>query len=140
MLATFPGSAGITSLSMSLSIPSEKTAEWKRRSQPSTYGKGQVLFYRGHYAYGLYVIFSGRVDLCVSEKGGHVPIQARSNSLLGLPSLVSEQPYPLMAVVGKDASVSFVEKCLLLDWIHAKDPLLPEEAYLIDIKNMAKRS
>lgn len=94
-------------------------AECNQHKTTNTYKKGQVIFYEGNQAYGLYCIFDGRIKLYKTGVDGRQQIVriAGPGGLLGYRSLFSEEPYHATAEVIKDATICCVDK-------HAFFPLL----------------
>ncbi len=71
-----------------------------------------ILFHQDDPAVGLYILHEGRVTLSMTSEQG-LPIlstEARDGSLLGLPGLVSNQPYSLTAVAHPGARISFLSR------------------------------
>ena len=70
----------------------------------------RVLFQQDDPAVGLYILHEGGATLSMASQQGQplFSVQARSGSLLGLPGLVSNQPYSLTAVAHAGARVSFL--------------------------------
>ena len=70
----------------------------------------RVLFQQDDPAVGLYILHEGEATLSMASQQGQplFSVQARSGSLLGLPGLVSNQPYSLTAVAHAGARVSFL--------------------------------
>ncbi|HLG18440.1 MAG TPA: cyclic nucleotide-binding domain-containing protein [Bdellovibrionota bacterium] len=139
MLAVSPNGDFVASIPLALTIGPKSLTDWKRRIPPSRYKAGQVLFYRGHLPYGLFVIHEGAVELRITEKDLHAPLKAGPGAMLGLASLVANQPYPLTALVVNDVLVSFTEKSTLLHWIQHSDPLLVHELKFLKGGNEIKR-
>ena len=70
----------------------------------------RVLFQQDEPAVGLYILHEGEATLSMASQDGQpiLSVQAKGNSLLGLPGLVSNQPYSLTAVARAGARVSFL--------------------------------
>lgn len=88
----------------------------------NTYKAGQVLFYEGNRAFGIYCIYSGRVKLYKTGHGGRLQIVrlAGPGDLIGYRSLFAEESYSATAEAMEDAAVCFLEKSVFL-------PLLSKE-------------
>jgi len=99
------------------------------------YKKGQVIFYEGNQAYGLYCIFAGRVKLIKTGVDGRQQIVriAGPGDLLGYRSLFAEEPYAATAETLEDATICCVDK-------NAFFPLLAKDRELAlgIIKKLAK--
>ena len=70
----------------------------------------RILFQQDDPAVGLYILHEGEATLSMASQQGQaiLSVQARSGSLLGLPGLISSQPYSLRAVARAGARVSFL--------------------------------
>jgi len=80
------------------------------------YAKNQILFYEGHFPYGLYVIHQGVLRLR-RARSRLDPIELGSGSIIGLNLIHNHQPYPGTAQVVDDLMVSFVDRLIVLKWI-----------------------
>src|SRR3989338_5009082 len=69
--------------------------ECNEHKTANIYKKGQVIFYEGNQAFGLYCVFSGRVKLYKTGTDGRLQIVriAGAGDLLGYRSLFSDEPY-----------------------------------------------
>jgi CRP-like cAMP-binding protein len=70
----------------------------------------RILFQQDDPAAGLYILHEGEVTLSMATQLGQpiLSVQARDGSLLGLPGLISNQPYSLTALAHAGARVSFL--------------------------------
>jgi CRP-like cAMP-binding protein len=70
----------------------------------------RVLFQQDDSPVGLYILHEGEATISMTSNQGQaiLSVQAGSGSLLGLPGLVSNQPYSLTAVAQAGARVSFL--------------------------------
>jgi CRP/FNR family transcriptional regulator len=95
------------------------------RSTPVPCESDHVLFRQGEPAAGLYILHEGVATVSMISPDGHslFAVQARPGSLLGLPGLVSGQPYSLSATAGAGSRVSFVSRNDFTAVMHT-DPLL----------------
>ena len=82
------------------------------RSTPVPCESDHVLFRQGEPAAGLYILHEGVATVSMISPDGHslFAVQSRPGSLLGLPGLVSGQPYSLSATAGAGSRVSFVSR------------------------------
>lgn len=89
----------------------------------NTYKAGQILFYEGNRAFGIYCIYSGRVKLYKTGHGGRLQIVrlAGPGDLIGYRSLFAEESYSATAEAMEDATVCFLEKSVFLPLL-AKEP------------------
>ena len=92
----------------------DKTAldDCSQHKTTNQYKKGQVVFYEGNQAYGLYCVFSGRVKLFKSGIDGKQQIVriAGPGDLLGYRSLFADEPYAATAEAIEDATICCVDK------------------------------
>ena len=72
----------------------------------------RVLFQQDEPAVGLYILLEGEATLSMTSQQGQplFSVQAKSGSLLGLPGLISNQPYSLTAVARAGSRVSFLSR------------------------------
>ncbi len=84
----------------------------EKRSTAITCGGDRVLFNQGEVPVGLYILHQGETTLSMtSPKGEQVmQIQAPTGSLLGLPGLISSEPYTLTAVARDGARLAFISR------------------------------
>ncbi len=99
------------------------------------YQKGQVIFYQGNQAYGLYCIFSGRVKLYKSGVDGKQQIIriAGPGELLGYRSILADEPYSSTAEALEEATICCIDRNAFSQIL----PKHPELAVNI-IKKLAK--
>ncbi len=83
-----------------------------RKAIPLTCDTDRVLFRQGDSPAGLFILNSGEVTLSMDAPNGEVILsfQTTAGSLLGLPGLVSDQPYTLTAVAQAGARISFLDR------------------------------
>jgi Cyclic nucleotide-binding domain len=95
------------------------------RSQPIFCGESCILFKQGEAATGLYVLKSGEATLIRETASGRTIICLRvgPGSLLGLPGIVSNEPYTLTAMVREGAEVRFVTRSQFEDLLLAEPSL-----------------
>ena len=76
-----------------------------------SYDEERLLFRQGEAPSGLYIVCAGPVRLSMFSKTGKevMSLEAPSGSLLGLPGLISSEPYTLSAVAGKGARLCYIE-------------------------------
>ncbi|MGB7264909.1 MAG: cyclic nucleotide-binding domain-containing protein [Terracidiphilus sp.] len=82
----------------------------QQHSTPVLCETDRLLFRQDDPADGVYILYQGVVTVTMSAHDGRqiFSIQLAPGSLLGLPALVSDQPYSLTAIAGAGAQVSFV--------------------------------
>jgi CRP-like cAMP-binding protein len=109
--------------------------ECNEHKSTNLYPKGQVIFYEGNQAYGLYCIFAGRVKLYKVGVDGRQQIVriAGPGDLLGYRSLFAGEPYAATAETIEDATICCIDR-------NAFFPLLSKnpELSLSIIKKLAR--
>jgi CRP-like cAMP-binding protein len=82
------------------------------RSQPIICSEGCILFRQGDAPTGLYVLQSGEATLVRETASGRaiICLRAGPGSLLGLPGIVSNEPYTLTGMARKGSEVGFVTR------------------------------
>ena len=81
-----------------------------RRATPLRCDSERILFRQGDEPRGLYILQSGQVTVSMLTPGGEpiLSFETASGSLLGLPGVVSGQPYTLTAIARPGAQVCFL--------------------------------
>jgi CRP-like cAMP-binding protein len=84
----------------------------EKRSTTISCGGDCVLFRQGEVPAGLYVLDEGETTLTMASPAGDqvMSVEARANSLLGLPGLIGNEPYTLTAIARDGARLSFVTR------------------------------
>jgi len=92
---------------------------------PLVYDEDRVLFQQDDPASGLFILHQGEVALSMAAQDGKTILSAAATdgSLLGLPGLISEQPYSLTAVARAGARVSFLPRAAFASLMQS-DPML----------------
>jgi CRP-like cAMP-binding protein len=82
------------------------------RATPVVCDTDRILFHQDHPAVGLYILHEGEVTLSMDSHQGQtiLSVKAKDSSLLGLPGLISNEPYSLTAVAHAGARVSFLSR------------------------------
>ena len=95
------------------------------RAVPLVCNTDRLLFNQDDPAVGVYIVHQGAATLTMNAKDGAriFSVPAMPGSLLGLPALISNQPYSLSAVAHEGAKVSFVGRADFFALVQA-DPLL----------------
>jgi CRP/FNR family transcriptional regulator len=103
------------------------TQALEKRSIPVPCSKGQVLFKQGEAPLGLYILRNGKASLVMKDESGaevmHLTIGA--GSILGVPAVVTKQPYTLSALAGPGAEVCFIGLRDFEDLMQAEPRLFP---------------
>jgi CRP/FNR family transcriptional regulator len=83
------------------------------------------LFRQGEPAVGIFILHKGTITLSMMSQDGHslLAAQAKPGSILGLPGVISNEPYTLTATAVAGAEVSFVGRDDLTALMHA-DPAM----------------
>lgn len=81
-------------------------------SSPISCGGDRVLFRQGEIPAGLFILNQGELTLTMTSPSGAqvMQMQAAAGSLLGLPGLISGEPYTLTATARDGAFLSFVSR------------------------------
>ena len=76
------------------------------------YKKGQVIFYEGNHANGLYCLYDGKVKLTKLGKDGKEQIVrfSKNGDILGYRSLLSDEPYHATATALEDSHICMISK------------------------------
>ncbi|MDR3753407.1 MAG: cyclic nucleotide-binding domain-containing protein [Terracidiphilus sp.] len=85
----------------------------------------RILFQQDDPAVGLYILHEGEATLSMTSQDGRtiLSVQARDGSILGLPGLISNQPYSLTAVARAGAQVSFLGRSEFTTLMESNPPL-----------------
>lgn len=81
------------------------------QGQPLTFHAGQVLFYQGHYPYGVLLVKSGKVELI--NRGQSCAAESWSTpqgNIFGISHVVSGSPFCCTGVAVTDCEVIFISK------------------------------
>ena len=84
-----------------------------------------MLFRQDEPSVGIFILHDGTVTLSMMSDDGHslFAVQAKPGSILGLPGVISNQPYTLSAIARAGAQVGFVSNAVLAALMHS-DPAL----------------
>ncbi|GEM_PF-3173691 len=79
------------------------------------YKRGQIVFYKGHRAYGLYMARSGKVGLFDKRDGGKNTIRRilGPGEVFGEEALVKGEPYDVSAMALEETRITFFPKSVL---------------------------
>jgi CRP-like cAMP-binding protein len=112
-----------------------------KRSKPVSYDEGHILFSQGESPRGLYILRDGEAALIMQSPSGRVVffLHATAGSLLGLPAVVSNEPYTLSAIVRKDSEVRFVSRDDYEELIQAEPTLYPSVLQVLATELRAAR-
>lgn len=109
--------------------------ECSQHKTTNQYKKGQVIFYEGNQAYGIYCVFAGRVKLYKTGVDGKQQIVriAGPGDLLGYRSLFAGEPYHATGEALEEATICCIDKDAFFPML-SKNPQLS----LGIIKKLAK--
>ena len=84
----------------------------EKGSKTISCGGDRVLFRQGEVPDGLYILNRGELALTMTSPSGEpvMQMQASAGALLGLPGLISGEPYTLTATARNGACLSFVSR------------------------------
>ncbi len=96
-----------------------------KKAAPFVCDTDRVLFRQGDTPAGLFILNGGQVTLSMYSPSGQaiLSFQTSAGSLLGLPGLVSNQPYTLGAVAQAGANVSFINREAFTAFMNANPTL-----------------
>lgn len=89
---------------------SELIRALSEHATPMVCDTDRILFRQDDASVGLYILHEGETTLSMASHQGQeiLTAKARGGSILGLPGLISNQPYSLTAVAHAGAQVSFL--------------------------------
>lgn len=89
---------------------SELVEALAKRATPLACESDRVLFRQGDEPAGLYILQSGQVTLSMHSATGEpvLSFETGAGSLLGLPGMISRQPYTLAAVARAGSKICFI--------------------------------
>lgn len=98
---------------------------FQEHSTPFPCDTDRLLFQQDAPAEGVYILHEGQGKLTMNAHDGRTifSIETLPGSVLGLPALVSDQPYSLSAVARAGARVSFVSRAEFFALMHAQPAL-----------------
>jgi CRP-like cAMP-binding protein len=96
-----------------------------KKAAPFACDTDRVLFRQGDTPAGLFILNGGEVTLSMYAPSGEtiLSFQTSAGSLLGLPGLVSNQPYTLGAVAQAGANISFINREAFTAFMNANPTL-----------------
>jgi CRP-like cAMP-binding protein len=94
----------------------------------------RVLFRQGDAPVGLYIALSGPVTLVMNSLGHRqiASLEALPGSLIGLPALISDQPYGLTATAGAGAQLAYLPREAFVALMRADPPLALQVLKIFD--------
>lgn len=105
----------------------ELISSLEKRSRPLSCREGRVLFRQGSLPTGLYILQSGQATLILESATGRAEmcLHVGAGSLLGLPTIIGNEPYSLTAIARKGSEVRFVTRNDFENVIRAEPSLYP---------------
>lgn len=99
----------------------------EKLSRPVICSEGRTLFTQGDPPNGVYIIEHGKAELVLSSPAGRAVLclHAASGSVLGLPGVISGEPYSMTAMASKGSEVGFVTRDDFAALIQAEPWLYP---------------
>lgn len=93
-------------------LKGEALEDFNRNKTTNSYKKGQVVFYEGNQAYGIYCILEGRVKLYKTGVDGRQQIVRISGAgdLVGYRSLFADEPYHATAEALEESTICCIDK------------------------------
>jgi CRP-like cAMP-binding protein len=81
-----------------------------KRARTVACGEGGTLFKQGGTPKGLFILEQGEAALVMVSNAGRAVmcVEVGSGSLLGLPGMITKEPYTLTAFIRKGSSVRFI--------------------------------
>jgi len=104
---------------------SELIRALSEHATPIVCDTNRILFQQDDPPVGLYILHEGEATISMTSQDGQtiLSVQARDGSLLGLPGLISNQPYSLTAVAHAGARVSFLGRTEFTTLMESNPPL-----------------
>ena len=93
----------------------EHLEELLAKTKVQNFKKDQMLFYRGHFPCGFFIVQDGHLNLLGSRKSHSRPLSAPPGQIIGLSPLVSEKAYNKTGCVVADMKASFIPKGHVID-------------------------
>lgn len=105
--------------------------EWMQAGNVMEFKAGQMLFYKGHKPYGVFVVLSGQVNLILHQKGSEAKEADESHEFSGLPVhypygfdlILTDSVYPCTAVADGVVKALFVSRVNLIQRIEAEQQI-----------------
>ena len=103
------------------------TQALEKRSTPVPCMKGRMLFKQGEAPLGLYILKSGKASLVMKDENDEevMHLIIGPGSILGVPAVVTKEPYTLSAKAGVGAEVDFIELSAFEDLMQSEPSLFP---------------
>jgi CRP/FNR family transcriptional regulator, cyclic AMP receptor protein len=116
-------------------LPASQVAALEAMQLPSVAPARSTLFTEGEAPFGVFVLYSGTVELSVSSPGSRrlVLQVAEPGHVLGLTATVSGKPYSVTATTVTPANIGFLKRDEFLDFLHAHSEAAFRVAQMLSI-------
>jgi len=116
-------------------LPAPQLAALEAMQRPSLAPGQSILFREGEPPFGVFVLYSGAVELSVSSPGSRrlVLQVAEPGHVLGLTATVSGQPYSVTATTVTPSQVGFLKCDEFLDFLYAHSEAAFRVAQILSI-------
>lgn len=100
----------------------------EQRAVPLPCRRGVMLFKQGDLPTGLFIVRSGEATLLLTDESGNEVAQFNvgSGAILGLPAIVTKEPYSLSAMACERSEVNFVECAAFEELMQEQPSLFPK--------------
>jgi CRP-like cAMP-binding protein len=114
----------------------------EQRSVPLPCLRGLMLFRQGDLPIGIYILRSGEAMLLLTDENGNevADFKVGAGSILGLPAVVSKEPYSLSAMAREHSEVSFVELAVFEELMREQPTLFPKVLEVLAAEVRSARS
>jgi len=116
-------------------LPASQLVALEAMQLPSLAPEQSVLFTEGQAPFGVFVLYSGAVELSVSSPGSRrfVLQVAEPGHILGLTGTVSGKPYSVTATTVTPSQVGFLKRDEFLDFLHTHSEAAFRVAQMLSI-------
>jgi CRP-like cAMP-binding protein len=116
-------------------LPASQLVALEAMQRPSLAPEQSILFTEGDAPFGVFVLYSGAVELSVSSPGSKRFILqvAEPGHVLGLTGTVSGKPYSVTATAVLPSQVGFLKRDEFLDFLHSHSEAAFRVAQMLSI-------
>ncbi|GIW21410.1 MAG: hypothetical protein KatS3mg068_0417 [Candidatus Sericytochromatia bacterium] len=83
--------------------------------------KNQVIYYKGHYPYGIFIVSDGEILI---EKSKRNKVIAKAPIILGYDSFIKNEKYSTTSITLTKSNVFYISKTRYYEEIHNKNEIL----------------